>query len=219
MKITFISDTHNKNISKLLPGGDMLIHAGDISGRGLYHEIENFLVWFNSVDYKHKIFIAGNHDWEFQRYPEEIRDILGDFPDIIYLQDNSVVIDGVNIYGSPWQPWFLDWAFNLPRDGKELMEKWNKIPEDTDILITHGSPYGYLDKVMGQGKHHGCKLLAERIETIKPKIHVYGHIHSGNGYVYNGDTHFINASVLDENYIYRYKPFTIDWDKNTKELF
>jgi len=221
MKITFISDTHSKHkqIGLHLPGGDMIIHAGDLSSMGHYHELENFFKWFSKVDYKYKIFISGNHDWGFERNPSNVKEILEDFPDIIYLQDNSVTIEGIKIYGSPWQPWFFNWAFNLPRDGEELKEKWNNIPEDTDILITHGPSYGKLDTTDRSDKHLGCKLLAERITEIKPKIHVFGHIHPGSGYVYDGDTHFINASVLNDRYVYQYKPLTIEWDKDTKEIF
>lgn len=219
MKITFISDTHNKHKLFSFPGGDMIIHAGDLSSVGYLHELKRFFKWFSDVDYKYKVFIAGNHDWGFQRNQTEVKEILEDYPDIIYLEDNSVTIEGIKIYGTPWQPRFMNWAFNLARNSGELKDKWDKIPEDTDILITHCPPHGKLDIVIGTDAHLGCNLLTERIKDIKPKIHVFGHIHSGNGYIYDGDTHFINASIVDENYMYRYKPFTIEWDKNTKEIF
>ena len=115
---------------------------------------------------------------------------------IDYLQDEemSLYFDGPNgdmpeenvkIYGSPWQPEFYNWAFNLPRMGEELKAKWAAIPEDTDILLTHGPAQGHLD-TSGPPYNEpllGCELLAARIEEIKPKIHVCGHIHGGYGYV------------------------------------
>jgi len=144
--------------------------------------------------------------------------ILNVYDSITYLQDTLVEVDGVNIWGSPWQPEFHNWAFNLPKNGLKLAEKWNNIPEFVDILITHGPAFGYLDVVEEETEHLGCELLAERIKKIVPKIHVCGHIHSGYGYKFDGFTHYINASVLSERYEYAHKPLTIDWDKDTNEL-
>jgi hypothetical protein len=127
--------------------------------------------------------------------------------------------NNIRIYGSPWQPWFYDWAFNLPKNGPGLMSKWEAIPSNTDILITHGPSFGTLDTVAGRMHDHlGCELLAQRIEVIKPKIHICGHIHSGHGYVFKDGTHFFNASVLDEQYEYTQKPMTFDWDHITNEI-
>lgn len=220
-KITFISDTHNKHnhISPYLPGGDILICAGDISSVGYEHEIINFCKWFDKIDnYTNKIFIAGNHDWGFQDNSLKIMEIVNSYKTIDYLQDENVNIDDINIYGSPWQPEFCNWAFNLPRNGESLKEKWDNIPDDVDILITHGPAYGYLDRVIGNYDNLGCELLADRIKVIKPKIHVFGHIHSGSGYIFDGDTHYVNASILNEQYICEYKPLTVEWDKDTNEI-
>ena len=219
MRITFISDSHNKHkqIVNDLPGGDLLLHAGDISSMGKFHEIKAFFGWFNYLPgYKNKIMISGNHDFGFQNFPEEIRKLLQNYENIRYLQDNFTIVDGVKIWGTPWQPWFYDWAFNLPRNGEELKSKWNLIPEDVDILITHGPPFGVLDKVIGRYENLGCELLIERVMEIKPKIHVFGHIHSGNGIIEQNGTLFVNASVLNESYNYHYKPLTIDYDFFTK---
>ena len=223
MKITLISDTHNKHkyITNDLPGGDLLIHAGDISSMGYEHEIREFCKWYNSLDnYTNKVFIAGNHDWGFQINTEKVKEILDFYGNITYLQDNEVLVGEklVSIYGSPWQPEFYNWAFNLPRKGDELKEKWDNIPSNTDILITNGPAYGYVDKVIGRTENLGCELLTERIKELKPKIHVCGHIHSGYGYTFDGDTHYINASVLNESYIYYNKPLTIDCNPETNEI-
>ena len=131
--------------------------------------------------------------------------ILGEYP-------------GIKIYGSPWQPEFCNWAFNLPRTGLELQEKWENIPKDTDILITHGPPWGHLDVVRGRTDNLGCELLRQRVDEIKPKIHVFGHIHSGYGYKFENETHFINASVLNESYIYKQSPVSIEWNKEKNTL-
>jgi predicted phosphodiesterase len=222
MKITFISDTHNqhKKIEKDLPGGDLIIHSGDISSMGHFHEIKSFLTWYNYLPgYKYKVFISGNHDFGFQKFPEEVRELLERYPNIKYLEDNGFTIfdniggeNGVKIWGTPWQPWFYDWAFNLPRDGEELKAKWDMIPEDTDILITHGPPKYVLDVVERRTEHLGCELLTERLKVVKPKIHIFGHIHSGRGKFENNGTIFVNGSVLDEQYQYNYKPISIDYD-------
>jgi Icc-related predicted phosphoesterase len=218
MKITFISDTHNrhKQITDDLPGGDLLIHAGDISSMGYEHEIREFCKWFNNIDnYTYKVFIAGNHDWGFQNNVDKVNEILSFYNNIIYLQDDSILAgtnEVIKIYGSPWQPEFNNWAFNLSRKGTELQEKWNQIPINTDILITHGPAYGYVDRVVGRYENLGCEVLVNKIKEIKPKIHVCGHIHTGYGYSFDGDTHYINASILNESYVYTNKPLTVDWD-------
>ncbi len=222
MNITFISDTHNKHkqITDDLPGGDLLIHAGDISSMGYKHEIQQFCRWFNNIDnYTTKIFIAGNHDWGFQDNPEQVKEILNFYDTINYLQDSLYTIDNmVNVWGSPWQPEFYNWAFNLARNGEGLKSKWDLIPDNTDILVTHGPAWGYVDKVFGTTKPLGCELLTAKIKEIKPKIHVCGHIHSAYGYTFDGDTHFINASVLNESYFYDNKPLSVFWDPNTNEI-
>jgi Icc-related predicted phosphoesterase len=226
MIITIISDTHGKHneITQDLPGGDLLLHAGDISSMGYQHEVQQFCKWFNNVEnYDHKIFIAGNHDWGFQNNVEKIMEIVNSYKTVDYIQDETISVGDdekmVNIYGSPWQPEFYNWAFNLPKNGVELAAKWDAIPDNTDILITHGPAFGVLDTVAGKmWDNLGCQLLTNKIKSIKPKIHVCGHIHSGYGYYFDGDTHFINASVLNEAYQYTNKPITIDWNQETNEV-
>jgi len=227
MRITVISDTHTKHgLIPLtdLPGGDLLIHTGDIMNSGYNkNDILDFCTWFHSLEqYDKKIFIAGNHDRMFENHPEGVEELLNIYFDIDYLQDEAYDLydldtdTSTKIYGSPWQPEFYSWAFNLPKNSLQLAAKWEAIPDNTDILITHGPAFGTLDTVAGRPWDNlGCELLAERIEVIKPKIHVCGHIHSGYGYVFKDGTHFFNAAVLDEQYEYTQKPMTFDWDKET----
>lgn len=232
-RITFISDTHTKHryCEKDLPGGDILIHAGDFMNSG-YHQTEatEFLDWFDKINnYDTKVFIAGNHDRLFENDPEWRKMILDEFKTIDYLQDEELVdyFDGPNgdipediirIYGSPWQPEFYNWAFNLPRNSEAMKARWDAIPVNTDILITHGPAFGYLDIPGGQSIRVGCEMLRHRVDTIRPKIHVFGHIHGSAGYYFNGHTHFINASILNEQYTYVNMPLTIQWDNVTNEI-
>ncbi|MCE3227540.1 MAG: metallophosphoesterase [Bacteroidetes bacterium] len=196
MKFIAISDTHKQHKSLPLPKGDVIIHAGDISSRGSAEEISEFLEWFRKLDYKYKLLIAGNHDFLFEREPEKAKELIP--PEVIYLENNDVVIEGIKIWGSPITPWFYDWAFNRHR-GEDIIRYWQKIPSDTDIVITHGPAYGILDKTV-HGQHVGCEDLLKRVKDIKPKFHVCGHIHEGYGQEMHDGTTFINASVLDHRY-------------------
>ena len=230
MRITVISDTHTKHgLIPLtdLPGGDLLIHAGDIMNSGYNkNDILDFCTWFHSLEqYDKKIFIAGNHDRMFENHPEGVEELLNIYLDIDYLQDEGYDLydldtdTSTKIYGSPWQPEFYSWAFNLPKNGIELAGKWEAIPDNTDILITHGPAFGTLDTVAGRPWDNlGCELLAQRINQIRPKIHICGHIHSGRGYEFKNGIHFFNAAVLDEQYEYTQKPMTFDWDKDTNTI-
>jgi len=224
-RITFISDSHTKHdkLNGFLPGGDILLHSGDLTGRGYITEIENFMKWYDNINnYDTKVFIAGNHDFGFQDDNQKLRGLLTGYKTIDYLEDELMMVgedydNMIKIWGSPWQPEFHNWAFNLPR-GEKIKEKWDMIPVDTDILITHGPPFGKLDYVPYNNINVGCEELMKRVEEIKPKIHVFGHIHEGYGYVFDGNTHFINAAVLNGRYEFRNKPITVDWDPETNEL-
>jgi Icc-related predicted phosphoesterase len=231
MRITLISDTHTKHEELLwdkmdLPGGDLLIHAGDLMNSGHNsNDITNFCSWFDTLQqYDNKVFIAGNHDRKFEDKPEQALEIVNSYKNITYLQDDWVKVgideEMAKIYGSPWQPEFYNWAFNLPKGGPGLMSKWEAIPKDTDILITHGPPQDHLD-VSGppyNEPHLGCALLREKVDEQPPKIHVFGHIHGGYGYKFHNGTHFFNASILNERYEYVNKPVTFDWNSKTNEV-
>jgi Icc-related predicted phosphoesterase len=195
-RIVCLSDTHNCNDEISVPDGDILIHSGDATIRGTIAEIVLFNEWLANLPHKHKIFVAGNHDWLFETNPASARKLLDG--KIIYLQDSSIEIEKFKIYGAPWQPRFYDWAFNLNR-GREMAEKWNLIPQDTDILITHGPPNGILD-LTPQGDFAGCEELRRRVEEISPKAHIFGHIHSGYGREEKFGVKFVNASNCDESY-------------------
>lgn len=207
MTLTLISDTHFRHNQLELAGGDMLIHAGDLCGHGTEGEALAFMRWFEKQRYKHKIFIAGNHDWFFEEYGKTYIDKI--IPkNIHYLNDSGVEIEGLKIWGSPVQPTFLDWAFNRKK-GKEINKHWKIIPNDTDILITHGPPFGILDRTTSN-YNAGCEMLLKKVNEIKPKLHVFGHIHEGYGMVKKGKTIFVNASSVNINYQLVNSPVVLD---------
>jgi len=198
MTLTCISDTHGLHRRiRNIPLADVLIHAGDVSKFGEEHQVLDFINWFSNQPHPHKIFIAGNHDFFFEREtPTYIQKYIP--KNVIFLNDSGCEIKGVHIYGSPITPEFYDWAFNRKR-GTDINRHWKKIPENTNILITHGPPYGKLDANTNQYKT-GCEDLLKAVEKIKPKYHIYGHIHEAYGMLETQNTTFINASILDEHY-------------------
>lgn len=199
MKIALMSDTHLTHLKYkiLMPEAEMVIHSGDATFQGKLNEISAFAEWFKKLPYKYKVFVAGNHDWLFQKNRDLARSMLG--KDVIYLEDDMIELEGLKIYGSPWQPEFCNWAFNLPR-GHRLREKWNKIPNKVDILVTHGPPLRILD-LNADGDHVGCGDLYEVVvKRVKPRLHVFGHIHNAYGIVAQGRTLFVNASISGEDY-------------------
>jgi Icc-related predicted phosphoesterase len=208
MKIVAISDTHGLHTQLKLPDGDILVHTGDVSSQGKEFEIILFLNWFAEQPHKHKVFIAGNHDFYFERAPKSV--IQSQIPDnVIYLNDSGVTVEGIRIWGSPIQPWFYDWAFNRQR-GAAIKKHWDLIPSNTDILMTHGPAFGVHDKTTS-GEKVGCVDLRETIDRVQPKLFVCGHIHEAYGMLNNGQTTFINASVVNAKYQVVNKPVVFDW--------
>lgn len=199
MKFVFISDTHSLHEQVALPEGDVLVHAGDFSMRGSLPEVSAFLDWFEGQPHRHKVLVAGNHDFLAEREPGVFRALLPE--SVIYLENNGIEIEGLRLWGSPITPWFFDWAFNRHR-GADIRPYWEAIPHGTDVLITHGPPYGILDEVLRDPRPVGCRDLLRRIEKIRPKVHVFGHIHEGYGQLEHDGTLFINAASVDV----RYKP-------------
>ncbi len=208
MRLVLISDTHGYHNKLVLPEGDMLIHAGDVSSRGHLTEVKSFLEWYSNLDFKYKIFIAGNHDFFFERAEqEEIQSVIPE--NVIYLNDSFTEIEGIKIWGSPISPWFFDWAFNRHR-GAAIKKHWDLIPEDSDIVVTHGPVYNILDKTI-RGEPVGCKDLLKAIRKVQPRLHLCGHIHEAYGSELKYETHFINASVLDVGYNMKHPPVVVDW--------
>lgn len=203
MKIVAISDTHGQHRLLSLPSGDVIIHAGDITRSGNVNEVEDFLDWFGNLEFQYKIFIAGNHDFFFEKISLDL--IQAMLPSgVTYLNDSGIDINGVKIWGSPITPWFYDWAFNRAR-GEEIQQHWDLVPHDTAILITHGPPYEKLDQTVYSEKV-GCKDLALKVCQIKPAYHIFGHIHEDHGMLLQDNITYINASVLDDHYELTHPP-------------
>lgn len=211
MKLVCISDTHSlhRQIRKM-PDGDVLIHAGDCLGAGTLDEVEDLNDWLGTLPHRHKIVIAGNHDWAFQETPDLAREALSN---AIYLEDNGVEIEGVHFWGSPWTPTFMDWAFMLDR-GQPLQERWQRIPDNTDVLITHVPPRDIGDEVAADfgSENVGCLDLLDRIEHLSLKVHVFGHIHEGYGEYSLANTRLINASTCTVHYRPDNRPIVLDVD-------
>ena len=209
MKIVCISDTHLQHDFSI-PDGDLLIHAGDGTGLGSLPEIRRWFEWLVALPHRHKLVIAGNHDKSFENGPFEARRLITTYLErgITYLQDSGCAIGGLKFWGSPWQPWFYDWAFNLER-GEPLRKKWALIPDVTDVLITHGPPAGLLDRCP-DGRRVGCDELRSRIDRLKLRLHVFGHIHCENGTTNVNGTTFVNASICDESYRPTGTAFVVD---------
>jgi Icc-related predicted phosphoesterase len=196
MRITAFSDTHMLHKQVAIPDADLLIFAGDMSVCRTLEDVAGFNSFLKTLPHRYKVVIGGNHDHLLAESPDLGRKLL---KDAIYLQDESVCIEGIKIYGSPWQPIFNTnacSAFALPR-GNAIQKKWDLIPEDTDILITHSPPGGIMDE--DGGVSHGCSDLLKTVQRIKPKFHIFGHIHNHNGMQRAGCTTFINCNVKDKN--------------------
>lgn len=210
MKIVCISDTHSLHAGLQLPQGDILVHAGDFTSMGRPHEVEDFAKWLAVQPFEHKVVIAGNHDWMFELEPTEARALLRKHcPRVVYLQDSGAKILGFEFWGSPWQPEFCDWAFNLPR-GYEIGRYWAKIPKNTDVLITHGPPLGILDRT-DRGEDTGCEDLAKELRVrLNLKLHIFGHIHEGYGVLEREDITYVNASICTLDYKPTNEPVLIE---------
>jgi len=212
VRITAISDTHLAEPE--LPGGDILLIAGDITYRGRTSEIAQFNRWLEKQPYRNKVLVAGNHDFMFEEYPVNAQQLIP--ATTHYLEDELDLIDGVSIWGSPITPWFHDWAFNRER-GDAIAKYWEKIPAGIDILVTHGPPYGILDGALrynALAEHVGCEELMKHVKRVKPKYHIFGHIHAGYGQMHRHGTTFLNVSIMNEKYHPVNKPMTFDFEVN-----
>ncbi len=198
MNITFISDTHSRHHELTLGSGDTLIHCGDLTNKGSLEDVENFADFMAKQDFKHKIVIAGNHDFCFEDDRANEAEQLLKEREIIYLNDSGIEIEGLKFWGSPVQPEFCNWAFNRDR-GYDISQHWALIPGDIDILLTHGPAFGLLDRVQ-EGQQVGCRDLLDRINQVKPEVHAFGHIHEDYGVVEKDGTTFVNACSVDRSY-------------------
>ena len=225
VRLVCISDTHGKHNEIRLPPGDILIHGGDFTKSGEVGNIVSLSTYFLESGFDEICCIAGNHDMTM--HPEFYKDNADRFHSkpfdcdaaqsslkhCTYLKDSSYTTStrhgGIEIYGSPWSPEFFNWAFNLPR-GPESRKVWQKIPDSTDVLITHGPPLGRGDLTRQNGRAGCYDLLEEVTKRVKPRIHVFGHIHEAAGVSFDGHTLYINASNLNLSYKASHRPVVVD---------
>ena len=203
MRLVLVSDTHLRHPE--LPPGDILVHAGDLTPRGTLVELKQALAWLKRQPHEHKVVIAGNHDFCLEEEPG-LRELFE--PGIHYLRDEEREAAGLRFFGSPWTPWFHDWAFNLPR-GDALREVWAQIPPELDVLVTHGPPARILDRTH-DGRHVGCEDLRRAVEEKRPRLHVFGHIHEAYGIERAAATTFVNASTCDLGYRAVHAPLVME---------
>jgi Icc-related predicted phosphoesterase len=209
IRIVCISDTHGQHAKLSVPDGDILIHAGDFMAFGdTPKEIIDFNQWLGKQNHRHKIVIAGNHDLMFERHPGAARELLDN---ATYLENSGTELIGLKFWGSPVQPEFNNWAFNVAR-GAAIRRYWHMIPDGTDVLVTHGPPFGVLDQSHPSTAHLGCEELAKAVERIKPRLNIVGHIHGGHGQVTANCTRFLNASVVNEAYHLVHEPQIVEID-------
>lgn len=209
MRIVCISDTHEKHRNISVPDGDILIHAGDFTGRGSLDAIRDFNEWLRKLPHRHKIFTPGNHELSFERTPDLALPLITNAHCLIH---QSIVLDGLKFFGSPWTPAFGNWAYNS-KTSNRLKLIWSEIPDNTDILITHGPPKFILDDICtfeGGIRHVGCSELRSRVEQLNLKAHVFGHIHEGYGTKMINSTTFVNASICTASYRPHNKPIIIE---------
>ena len=194
MRLVCVADTHLFHDELVIPDGDVFVHAGDLCRSGSLDELAVAAQWIRGLPHRHKILVAGNHDWAFAEHAEHARALL---TGIHYLQDTRISVEGRSFWGSPWQPAFNDWAFNLPR-GEALAAKWALVPEGIDVLVTHGPPAGFGDHSSTSGRH-GCDDLLRRVRDLraKPKVHLFGHIHDDGGAWFDDGTWFVNCTTWE----------------------
>lgn len=211
MRLVCISDTHGDHAQLIVPDGDVLVHAGDATAHGTRADFREFLAWFGAQPHRHRVLVAGNHDRFAEVEPDEARR-MAEAAGVVWLNDTGVEIDGVRFWGSPITLRFHDWSF-MRDPGEDIDRHWRMIPNGTDVLITHGPPHGILDEVVrenGSSDNTGCPSLLERVRDVRPRLHIFGHIHECRGDVSQDETRFLNVSTMDQSYRIRHEPVIVD---------
>lgn len=224
MKIVALSDIHEQWHNLEIPTCDILISAGDYSYQGKPEVVQQFHAWLDEQPATHIISVQGNHEKWVERNFEAAKEIAKkECPDIHFIQHEAIEIEGIKIFGSAWTPYFCNWAWNAARNkaevevyNKPLIDtKWADIPDDTNILITHGPPFGILDYAP-QCNHVGCHDLLVRVQELKDlKHHIFGHIHYSHGSKKKFGVEFHNASICTESYRPNNPITIIDYEQNS----
>lgn len=210
-----ISDVHGKWKKLKIPSCDLLISAGDYSFQGEPHMVRDFHAWLNEQDAGHIISVQGNHEtWVEKNWDQAKAIALEACPAVHFIDEGLIEIEGKKIWCSAVTPWFYDWAWNVQR-GPDIKRHWDKIPNDVNMIVTHGPAYGILDVVpAADGSPRGrvgCQDLLDAIRRIKPDIHICGHIHHSYGQEHIDGTSFYNVSICDEMYYPSNAVTEIEW--------
>ena len=192
--IVACSDTHGKHRELQIPEGDVFIFAGDFEIRNTFDLIE-MSTWLDNLPHKNVVAIFGNHDFTEHTEIKYMKEMFGR---VHILFNEFINVDGFKIWGSPYSPYFNDWAWMQPDN--MLKDIWDTIPLETEILITHCPPFGVLDQVLPRDDSQGSRTLKDRVKDVHPYLHLFGHIHEGFGQYTDGKTDYYNCSVLDEQY-------------------
>lgn len=228
MRLVCVGDTHGKTLP--VPDGDVFVHVGDLCRKNDMPELQEQAAWISGLPHRHKIVIAGNHDWPLMHCargrmvctacdarglhecdPASRVAALALFGGA-YVEDVALSIDGVKLYATPWQAYYHDWAFNLP-PGAVMRGVWNQIPDETDILVTHVPPLGFGDRTPA-GERIGDADLAARAIAVGPALHVFGHVHHDGGAWTEDATVFANVTTWED----ARKPTVIDFDPATRQV-
>lgn len=220
MKLVICSDTHGQHGYLKMPEGDIFIHCGDSTETGEIWEYKNFLAWVANLKYKHKIIINGNHEITVEKMGL-VKQIVREFnkyhfANVTYLEEEGVTVEGLKFWGSPKTPEFFDWAYMYKREDGE--RQWLGVPDDVDVLITHGPPKGIMDKVKATFQYPetnaGCEYLIKKVKEVKPKLHCFGHIHYTAGHLKPANpaipTLFVNAAICNSRNVAVNKPTVVD---------
>jgi Icc-related predicted phosphoesterase len=211
-RVVCLSDTHGLHREVQIPDGDVLIHAGDMTNffqplERSWEELKSFNDWLEQIPHRHKIVVAGNHDLVFQEEPKKAKTLLSNAH---YLENSGIELEGIHFWGSPTTPVMASMAFAATSRARSR-ETWNRIPDDTDVLITHGPPYGTLDKNDILGRHHGCQYLTGALLRVRPRLHVFGHIHGGYGYERAWErTLLVNCAIVNSRREIAHPPIVVD---------
>jgi Icc-related predicted phosphoesterase len=191
LRLVLLSDTHQLHREIDVPDGDLLIHAGDLTmfSRSMT-AVADFNIWLGELPHRHKVVVPGNHEF-FLEADLTKRSLLSN---AIILINEGIEIEGLRIWGSPVTP-SNGGAFGLS-SSEDRRRTFAQIPTNTDVLITHGPPFGILDAPPAAGFHNGCQELADAVVRVRPKLHVFGHVHGAHGILQVGGTTYVNAAVL-----------------------
>lgn len=228
MRIVAISDTHTKHEGLTIPECDILVHAGDFSWQGKFFEVRDFIYWFKDQPAKHKILIAGNHELTMDKthsaHNPHVKEMVTRMGDVIYLENSEVVIEGIKFWGTPWTPWFHNWAFNgysdadapFHRGGVSLLDVYKEMPEDVNVIISHGPVYGMRDMTLGGDDRTGSVDMRKITAGLNDlRLYISGHIHEARGMeIADGGVHYCNVCTLDRDYETVRVPVVIDIDEN-----